>query len=225
MALSRDDVRKHLEELGYFNVSDDLLDVFAKDLNQFVLNQSSINSSSSSVPSHDASGLSDVTNTSSRKRITKHRNGNTSVSIREAPSYLDDTIDTGKMRLRESTFDFSDSISTISISTVDENKPFPRKVWDENERLPACIIPRPQTSLKSDPLKAYKKYEASWNQHSVPGQKRHTALRNAIKRQMMECDLAPFVPPQREVSVNRYEVPTSKKRERLRWAVRNQMMS
>ena len=30
MALSRDDVRKHLEDLGYFNVSDDLLDVFAK---------------------------------------------------------------------------------------------------------------------------------------------------------------------------------------------------
>lgn len=30
MALSRDDVRKHLEDLGYFNVSDELLDVFAK---------------------------------------------------------------------------------------------------------------------------------------------------------------------------------------------------
>ena len=30
MALSRDDVRKHLEDLGYYNVSDDLLDVFAK---------------------------------------------------------------------------------------------------------------------------------------------------------------------------------------------------
>ena len=35
MALSRDDVRKHLEDLGYFNVSDDLLDVFAK--GKFVL--------------------------------------------------------------------------------------------------------------------------------------------------------------------------------------------
>ena len=30
MALSRGDVRKHLEDLGYYNVSEDLLDVFAK---------------------------------------------------------------------------------------------------------------------------------------------------------------------------------------------------
>ncbi|XP_063684512.1 uncharacterized protein LOC134818796 [Bolinopsis microptera] len=153
-----------------------------------------------------------------------HRNGNTSVSIRETPSYIENSADATKLKNRDSTFDISDSISTTSLSTVDDNKPFPRKVWDENERLPACIIPRPQTSLKSDPLKAYKKYEVSWNQHSVPGQKRHTALRSAIKRQMMECDLAPFVPQQRDVSVNKYQVPTSKKRERLRWAVRNQMM-
>lgn len=30
MALTRDDVRRHLEDLGYYNVSEDLIDIFSK---------------------------------------------------------------------------------------------------------------------------------------------------------------------------------------------------
>ena len=53
----------------------------------------------------------------------RHRNGNTSVSIRETPSYIENSADATKLKNRDSTFDISDSIST-SLSTVDDNKPF-----------------------------------------------------------------------------------------------------
>ena len=53
-----------------------------------------------------------------------HRNGNTSVSIRETPSYIENSADATKLKNRDSTFDISDSISTTSLSTVDDNKPF-----------------------------------------------------------------------------------------------------
>ena len=46
------------------------------------------------------------------------------MSIREIPSYLEDSANGDNLRNGDSTFDISDSLSTVSLSTVDENKPF-----------------------------------------------------------------------------------------------------
>eukprot|EP00116_Pleurobrachia_bachei_P004523 sb/3464785/ len=131
--------------------------------------------------------------------VCLHTNGRVSVQERDYTSNAEN------LSYLANNTDISDSLSSISLSTLSEDKPFPRRVWNESERLPSCIIPRPSTAKKSDPLKTLKKYENTWNHHAVPGEKRHTALRSAIRRQMAECDVQPFVAPQRDVYVNRYE--------------------
>jgi len=209
---TREDVKRHLSELGYSNIEDSKLDEFCNDLRRLIKyeekqknigkklerlekmelqlseNKENEDSSSTSVPKKKKR-----IRKAEKQRRKEEKLRSMSESSVDVVSRTEDILDFGQSHTASTSKNESSSLY------IDVNLPPSRN--DSSKALPlaASLIDQPPAGFirarsgpsigrrpaSSDPVALHQKYQGYWEKFSAPGEKRHDKLRWAIRGWMM----------------------------------------
>ena len=211
---SREDVRRHLTELGYSNIEEGKLDEFCTDLRKLIKYEEKkkkigqkLELLEQNQKRIEANKENDSTSTSTempkrRRRIRreeKQRLKEEKLRAKlQARSLSESELDSYR---HQDDVDLGDQCEEVEASSlyIDVDLPASRPGSSKSQPLAASLLEQPPAGFirvrsgpsigkkpaECDPVSLHQKYQQMWDKFQVPGEKRHDKLRWAVRGWMM----------------------------------------